>query len=69
LYNSTYLIFPIKEGLFVNRGIIVEIAENGVLEVKKIEGPPEKIMRPGVSVVGEDLNELKVLLLGGTESK
>jgi hypothetical protein len=69
LYGSTYLIFPIKEGLFISRGILIEIADNGTFDVKKIEGPPEKIMRPGVSVQDSDLNEIKVLLLGGNEAK
>lgn len=69
LYDSTYLIFPIKEGLFISRGILIEIADNGTFDVKKIEGPPEKIMRPGVSVQDSDLNDIKVLLLGGNEAK
>ena len=69
LYDSSYLVFTIKEGLFINRGLIIEIAENGTLEVVKVEGPPEKMMRPGVSVVGQDLDSLNILLLGGNEQK
>lgn len=45
-----YLIFPLKEALFINRGLIIDINPWEPMKVSKTTPPPDKLLRSGISL-------------------
>ena len=45
-----YLIFPLKEALFINRGLIIDINPWEEMRITKTAPPPERLLRSGISL-------------------
>ena len=48
--QTHFLMFPLRESVFVGRGLILEvdIKNSRVKSIEKIQEPPEELCRPGV---------------------
>jgi len=64
-----YLIFPLKEALFINRGLIIDINPWEPIKVSKTAAPPDKLLRSGISLQREYGRVAHILCIGGNEAK
>ena len=46
--KNKFLVYPLKEAIFLNRGLIIECVPGEKITIKKTSPPPEKLLRPGV---------------------
>ena len=67
--GNQYLIFPLKEAIFITRGLIVKMKPDNQLEVSSTPEPEVKLLRSGISFKWMDDKVTDVLTLGGNEDK
>ena len=64
-----YLIFPLKEALFINRGLIIDINPWEPMKVTKTAPPPDKLLRSGISIQRKYGRVANILCIAGNEAK
>lgn len=65
-----YLIFPLKEALFISRGLIIDINPwESTMKVTKTAPPKERLLRSGISLQKEHGRVTDILCIGGNELK
>jgi len=64
-----YLIFPLKEALFINRGLIIDINPWEEMRITKTAPPPERLLRSGISLQRTHGRVTDILCIGGNEDK
>ena len=64
-----YLIFPLKEALFINRGLIIDINPWEEMRITKTAPPPERLLRSGISLQKTHGRVTDILCVGGNEDK
>jgi len=69
LGKNKFLVYPLKEAIFLNRGLIIDCQPGEKIIIKKTSPPPEKLLRPGVCPQQKGGRMLTILFLGGNESK
>lgn len=48
--NATkFIVYPLKEAVFLGKGLVIEIGQNAEPKVvKELKAPPEQLLRPGI---------------------
>ena len=70
LSSFKFLVYPLKEAIFLTRGMIVECMPNSEPKVISLTTPPpEQLLRPGVCPQTKANQIKEIMFLGGNESK
>lgn len=64
-----YLIFPLKEALFITRGLLIDINPWEKMRITKTSTPPERLLRSGISLQKQHGRVTDILCTGGNEDK
>jgi len=64
-----FLIFPLKEALFITRGLIIEKNPWEAMKITSTPAPEEKLLRSGISLQRQNGRVTDVLFIGGNENK